>query len=71
VGEARGPTQFKKGSNKFKWIQIRFQIHSNSIWSKHDLPKLERSEIKYGLEDLGKTNNFLHRNFFNFGRYME
>jgi hypothetical protein len=40
-----------------------FQINSNLFWSKHDLPKLEKIEIKYGFEGFEERNDFPYRNF--------
>jgi hypothetical protein len=47
------------------------QIVSNFARQKNDLPELENFEIKYSFEDIEKMNNFLHRNFFIFGRDLE
>jgi hypothetical protein len=32
---------------------------------------LEKIEIKYGVEDIGEVNNFIHRNFSRFGMVWE
>jgi hypothetical protein len=53
--------------NGFKF----FQIPSKFDWSKNDLPRLKKFEIKYSFEDLKKMNNFIHRNFFRFERDFE
>jgi hypothetical protein len=47
------------------------QIFPNVDRSKNNLPELQKLEIKYGFEILEKMNNFLHRNFFRFGRNFE
>jgi hypothetical protein len=57
-----------------KLIQTRlnlFQINSNLIRSKNDLPELEKIEIKYGCEWFEERNHFLHSNFFRFEMYFE
>jgi hypothetical protein len=54
-------------SNDFKLIWS----NPNLFLSKWVLPELRMFEIKYGFEDLKKMNNFLHRNFFKFGRDCE
>jgi hypothetical protein len=62
---------FKTGSNQIQTDSNRFQNLLNFDRSKKNLPELQKFEIKYGFKDLEKTNNFLHRNFFRFGRYFE
>jgi hypothetical protein len=42
------------------------QIRSNFILSKHDLPRLQKFEIKYGFEGFDEGNNFIHMNFSRF-----
>jgi hypothetical protein len=54
----RGPV----GLNKFDL----FQTHSNLIWSKQDLPVLQKFEIKYVFGGFDERNNFLHMNFSRF-----
>jgi hypothetical protein len=35
------------------------------------LAELQKFVVKYGIEDLGEMNNFLHRSFFRFGIDLE
>jgi hypothetical protein len=53
------------GLNKFDLFQTN-STHSNLIWSKQDLPLLQKFEIKYGFEWLNEGNNFPYRNFSRF-----
>jgi hypothetical protein len=50
----------------FQTVSNIIQTHSNLIWFKKDLSKLEKFEIKYNIDDFEERNNFLHRNFFRF-----
>jgi hypothetical protein len=50
---------FQNSLNRIKQTSNR----SNFNWSKKDIPKLRKIEIKYSFENLEEMNNFLHRNF--------
>jgi hypothetical protein len=61
-----GPDKQCPGFNLGKLIQTRsnlFQINSNLIRSKKNLPELEKIEIRYGREGFEEWNHFLHRAF--------
>jgi hypothetical protein len=55
--------QNSNGLKMFKFFQILIDANLS-----FPAPKIE---IKYGFEDIGKMNNFLHRNFFRFGSDLE
>jgi hypothetical protein len=57
------------GSNRFQIRKV--QKHSNFDRSQFDLPELQKFGITYGFEDLERMDNFLHRNFFTFGKDLE
>jgi hypothetical protein len=61
--EISNPVKIKR----FKW----FQIPSHFDCLKQDLSGLQKFETKYGFEDLGEMNNFLHNNFSRFGMVRE
>jgi hypothetical protein len=65
----RGVKRFKPFS-KFKRFK-NTQTFLNFDPSQFDLLELQKFGIKYGFEYLKKMNNFLQRNFFRFGRYLE
>jgi hypothetical protein len=57
------PFQNSNGLKTFNFFQILIDANLS-----FPAPKIE---IKYGFEDIGKMNNFLHRNFFRFGSDLE
>jgi hypothetical protein len=71
-GTVRG-AWVKNGIKRFKNSNYskNVQIFSNFDRSKFDLLELQKFERKYGFEDLKMMNNFLHKNFFRFGRDLE
>jgi hypothetical protein len=60
-----------KPSKSIQTCSNLFQIISNLIHSKKDLPKLKKFEIKYEFEVFVERNNFLYRNFFRFEMSFE
>jgi hypothetical protein len=61
------PFEINPNSNGSKQIQI----FPNFGRSEKCLPLLGKIKIKYGFEDLGEMNNFLHRNFSRCGMDLE
>jgi hypothetical protein len=57
--------------NKIRNISKDFKSIQNLIQPKTDIPKLQKFKIKYGCQDFGERNNFIHRNFFRFQMYFE
>jgi hypothetical protein len=56
----------------FKFERFKnIQTFSNFDRSQFDLSELQKFGITYGFEDLERMDNFLHRNFFTFGRDLE
>jgi hypothetical protein len=47
-------------------ISNQIQNRLNFDWSKQDLFKLKKIEIKYYFEEFEERNNFFYRNFFRF-----
>jgi hypothetical protein len=71
-GEERGTGhggKFDSNSN-FKRIQIIFKFNQMSTAPKRTF-QARKIEIKYGLEDLEKMNNFFHRNVSRFVMEIE
>jgi hypothetical protein len=64
-----GSKRFKP-FQKFKWFK-NIQKFPDFDRPKFDLLELQKFEIKYGLEDIEKMNNFLHKNFFRARRDLE